>query len=206
MALHRYGQGEIIAISDPVLLQNLVVQEDAAAVLFGRLFLDRPEDRVVFYHNATMIQRDVNNPIGIFTTPRFLPFTLHVLVVLGLFAWMAAVRFGAPERERAGKHRSISTHIDQVAQFFRRHGTPESIDLIHADWATHELRDRLHLPRHTGSREVAEHTAAVCGEPMNDIWELLEERGGLAENLIRERRLARERIISKLAEVQRGAN
>jgi hypothetical protein len=201
----RLGNGEIVAASDPVMLQNLVVSGDGAAILLGRLFLERPDDTVVFFHDATLVERDVNNPIGIFTTPRFLPFTLHALALLGLCAWMSAVRFGTPIEERTGKHRRIGVHVAQIAAFFRRHGHPSSIDLIHAEWATRELKARLRLPPHTKPQVVAEHAEPLAGASVSEIWELLEERPGVAEESIRERRIARERIVRNIAEEQDGA-
>jgi hypothetical protein len=205
VALHRFGVGEIVAFSDPALVQNRVVRNDGAAILLGRLFLERPDDTVVFYHDATVVQRDANNPIGIFTTPRFLPFTLHALALLALFAWMSAVRFGTAIEERAGRHRRVQAHVGQVAAFFRRHGYPSSIDLIHAEWAVRELKRKLRLPPHTEPRTVAEHAAPIADTSASDIWELLEEHLGIEQEVIRRKRIAREHIIRVITEEQDGS-
>jgi hypothetical protein len=121
-AAYRVGQGTIVVIADPRLLQNEFLGQNDNAVLGAHLLADfqRPVVFDEFYHGLTVR----GNPFWLLS--RF-PYGLLAATVLAatlLVGWRAARFLGPPLASRQIPRRTLAEYIDAMAQLLSRTQNP----------------------------------------------------------------------------------
>ena len=162
-ASYRCGQGEVVVLGDPVLIENRLLALGDNSVLACQL-LARHGDEIVldeFYHG--LAQR--GNPLWLMRRPHFQLLTIMLLVWLGLWAWRNSLRFGPSLVPVAVARRSWGEYVDAMARFISRSRTSKPFVLKQLrDGVLWHLRKKLHL--HSSQEELEEVVAALaCKQP-----------------------------------------
>lgn len=120
VARFRRGSGEIIVISDPVLLTNRLLANSDNSVLAARLLA--PDQQAVvfdeFYHGLGVR----GQPLYLLTRLSFASTTLAILLTLALFTWRKAIIPGPPLADDQVRRRDIREYIHAMAHFFSEGG------------------------------------------------------------------------------------
>jgi hypothetical protein len=142
------GKGEIVVISDPVLLSNALVAQADNSVLAARVLSPQGEavDFDEYYHGLAVR----GNPLYLLTRPGFAAVAAAILLVIGVVAWRAAIFLGPPLPDLQRSRRGIQEYIHAMGAFFCR-GAGHRRFLVREvrEGVLHELCEELHLPPHT---------------------------------------------------------
>lgn len=150
IALIPSGQGEIVIVSDPLLLANAYLAKADNSVLAARLLSPNGE-RVIFdefYHGLAVR----GNALYLLTRPGFAAVTLGLLAVVGVWTWRKAVFLGPPLEDAEPSRRDIGQYIDAMGAFLGR-GPDHRRFLVREtrDGVLQQLCQELRLPPDTAS-------------------------------------------------------
>jgi hypothetical protein len=147
------GRGEIVVLSDPDLLNNLLIARNDNSVLAARLLSPsgQPVDFDEYYHGLAVR----GNPMFLLTRPGFATVAVALLLVVGVVAWRSAVYLGPPLPDVEKSRRDILEYVNAMGSFFAR-GSGHRRFLVHEvrDGVLRHICDELHLPPHTTNAQA----------------------------------------------------
>ncbi|MCP4784609.1 MAG: DUF4350 domain-containing protein [Fuerstiella sp.] len=115
-ARFKRGEGEIVVISDPLLLTNRLIARGDNSILAARLLA--PSGKPVlfdeFYHGLGVR----GQPLYLLTHLSYASAAVGILTVLGLSTWRKAVFPGPPLPDDRVRRRDIREYVDAMARFF----------------------------------------------------------------------------------------
>lgn len=153
------GDGEVVVVADPRLLNNSQIAQGDNVILMSHLMFD-PERTIVFdefYHGLTIR----GNPLWLMTKPSFALLGVVLLAVVGLFVWRDAVFLGPPQSSAGFRRRSLAEYVEAMARFFQKaRGSRRFVLQEVRDGALWSLRHRLHL--HPGQENLDEVAIALA--------------------------------------------
>ncbi len=112
-----HGEGELVVVSDPTLLENNCLARGDNAVWGVRLLTDEGRRGVVFdefYHGLSVR----GNSWWLLTLPTYGTLAAAGLVVLGLWTWRSGSLLGPPLPAPLPSRRAIGEYIEAMSRFF----------------------------------------------------------------------------------------
>lgn len=159
----RRGEGELVAVADAKALENATLDEEDNAVLGVRLLTARASDagRVVFdeFHHG-FSEGDAGGGLAqallALLTDTWPGRALLVALLAGMvYVSGAAVRLGAPERERPPPRRALSEHAEALGRIFEAARARTETLRILAAGARRRTAARAGLPATLAGAEFA---------------------------------------------------
>lgn len=176
------GEGEVIVVADPRLLNNSQIAQGDNVVLMSHLMFD-PGRTIVFdefYHGLTIR----GNPLWLMTKPSFALLGVVLLGVVGLFVWRDAVFLGPPQDPARVRRRSLAEYIEATARFFQQaRGSRRFVLQEVRDGALWSMRHRLHL--RPGQENLDEVAAALARKDPGRAQQLREAVAAIDDRLDR---------------------
>ena len=120
VARFERGAGEIIVVSEPLLLTNRLLSQSDNSILAARLLAPEQQSVVFdeFYHGLGVR----GQPLYLLTRLSFASTTIAILLTLGLSTWRKAVIPGPPLADDPVRRRDIREYIHAMANFFAEGG------------------------------------------------------------------------------------
>jgi hypothetical protein len=115
-ARFQRGVGEIVVISDPLLLTNRLIARSDNSILAARLLSPNGQPVLFdeFYHGLGVR----GQPLYLLTHLSYASATIGILMVLGLSTWRKAVFPGPPLPDDRVRRRDIREYVNAMARFF----------------------------------------------------------------------------------------
>ncbi len=115
-ARFKRGAGEIVVISDPLLLTNRLIARSDNSILAARLLAPNGQSVLFdeFYHGLGVR----GQPLYLLTHLNYASATIGILIVLGLSTWRKAVFPGPPLSDDRVRRRDIREYVNAMARFF----------------------------------------------------------------------------------------
>ncbi|HIK94746.1 MAG TPA: DUF4350 domain-containing protein [Planctomycetes bacterium] len=115
-ARFKRGAGEIVVISDPLLLTNRLIARSDNSILAARLLAPSGQSVLFdeFYHGLGVR----GQPLYLLTHLSYASATIGILIVLGLSTWRKAVFPGPPLPDDRVRRRDIREYVNAMARFF----------------------------------------------------------------------------------------
>lgn len=139
------GEGSIVLLAEPSLLENQVLARGDNAVLAARLLA--PEGQTVifdeFYHGLSVR----GNALYLLTRPGYLALVLGLLLTTGLVVWREAIFLGPPLADPVRERRDLAEYLSAMGRFFSvGRGTGRFLVQELRDGVLRELSRELSLP------------------------------------------------------------
>jgi hypothetical protein len=146
------GSGEVIVVSDPLLLTNRLLAGSDNSVLAVRLL--SPEGEAVqfdeFYHGLGVR----GSPLYLLTRVSYATVATGLLLLLGVWTWRTGVFLGPPLPDQTTSRRDISEYINAMGRFFAtgHRGRPRLVQQVR-DGVLRQISEEVGLPPDTSDVE-----------------------------------------------------
>lgn len=118
IAQYNVGQGEIIVVGEPALLDNLNLAAEDNSLLAVHLLHDAARPILIdeFYHGLSVR----GNPLFLLTRPGFAITLVMLFAGVGLWVWRKAVFLGPALPDEPKRRRAIGEYIEAMSRFLNQ--------------------------------------------------------------------------------------
>ena len=183
-ARFQRGAGEIVVISDPLLLSNRLIARSDNSILAARLLAPSGQSVLFdeFYHGLGVR----GQPLYLLTRLSYASVTIGILLALGLSTWRKAVFPGPPLPDDRVRRRDIREYVNAMARFFSEgsRGRGRLVEELR-NGVLRQLSIEMGLPPDTTD---VDRIATVMGRKESERAKLLRDATQLVDQAIQSRR------------------
>jgi len=116
----EFGLGTFVLVASDEIFSNGAMLEADRALLAYRILESGGDFFEATWFDETLNDSGAPKVLGIIFAAEFRPITLQLLLILILFGWLGARRFGPAEQSRRSRRRSIVEHAEAVGILYYR--------------------------------------------------------------------------------------
>ncbi len=196
----KTGKGVIFAAAGASFFNNGHIKKENAAVIFNNILGKYYDEKynILFLEKAPEYRVD-KNPVMILFRGRIFFITMHVILMVLLFCFWKAKRFGNAMSLNPYGRRKITEHIAAVGDFYRKAKKRNLIEKLEIDYFITVITNRLRISRSISAEALADRVSLhlkTCSR--ESLISLLTIDKNLDETELCKRRKKRDDILNKI--------